>query len=57
MLPLAAAEPLDYIVITKEPFTARSLPGNLDEKGRLALVTALVSAGLLHVRGGAGYDS
>lgn len=56
-LPLAAAEPLDYIVITKEPFTARSLPGNLDEKGRLALVTALVSGGLLHVRGGAGYDS
>jgi hypothetical protein len=52
-LPLAAAEPLDSIVAARTPFTARALPGNLDEKGRLALVTRLVSAGLLHVRGGA----
>jgi JmjC domain len=46
-LPEQAAEELEAIVAAEEPFTAGSLPGELDEDGRLVLVRRLIREGFL----------
>jgi ribosomal protein L16 Arg81 hydroxylase len=40
---------LQFIGKTEEPFTARSLPGQLDEEGRLVLIRRLLREGFLTV--------
>jgi hypothetical protein len=40
-------EELEAIVTAEEPFTAGSLPGGLDEDGRLVLVRRLIREGFL----------
>jgi ribosomal protein L16 Arg81 hydroxylase len=46
-LPEHAAAELEAIVAADEPFTAGSLPGELDEDGRLVLVRRLIREGFL----------
>jgi hypothetical protein len=46
-LPEQAAEELEAIVAAEEPFAAGSLPGELDEDGRLVLVRRLIREGFL----------
>jgi hypothetical protein len=44
-----AAEELQAIFESDEPFTAADLPGSLDEAGRLVLVRRLVREGFLEL--------
>ena len=45
--PERLAAELEFLVTTEAPFTARDLPGPLDDAGRLVLVTRLVREGFL----------
>jgi hypothetical protein len=47
--PDAAAEDLAYAAQSEEPFTPGDLPGDLDDEGRLILVSRLVREGFLVV--------
>jgi cupin superfamily protein len=51
--PDEAAEELAFAVQAEEPFTAADLPGDLDDEGRLVLVSRLVREGFLLVSGAA----
>jgi hypothetical protein len=51
--PDEAAEELAFAAQADEPFTAADLPGDLDDKGRLVLVSRLVREGFLLISGAA----
>jgi hypothetical protein len=46
--PLRVLEEVAFAVETREPFSARKLPGTLDEAGRLVLVRRLIREGFLY---------
>jgi hypothetical protein len=51
--PDEAAEELAFAAQAEEPFTAADLPGDLDDEGRLVLVSQLVREGFLLISGAA----
>jgi Cupin superfamily protein len=51
--PDEAAEELAFAAQAREPFTAADLPGDLDDEGRLVLVSRLVREGFLLISGAA----
>jgi JmjC domain len=51
--PEATAEDLAFAAQAEEPFTAADLPGDLDDEGRLVLVSRLVREGFLLISGAA----
>jgi JmjC domain len=51
--PDEAAEELEFATRAEEPFTAADLPGDLDDEGRLVLVSRLVREGFLLISGAA----
>jgi hypothetical protein len=51
--PDEAAEELAFAAQAEEPFTAADLPGDLDDEGRLVLVSRLVREGFLLISGAA----
>jgi hypothetical protein len=51
--PDEAAEELEFAAQAEEPFTASDLPGDLDDEGRLVLISRLVREGFLLISGAA----